>query len=115
VASSLDGRGFALALRDRGRRGRGRRWRIRAQAITPCSPGRGNKGVGPESPLNADQIERIAGGFTLVPLRPGVAGTAAAVVPASRASPRRCSNRFTAVTINKRLGHDPEYLTLLLR
>jgi beta-galactosidase len=32
--------------------------------------GRGNKGVAPESPLNADKIERIAGGFTLVPLGP---------------------------------------------
>ncbi len=67
VASSPDGRGFALfcAAGD-----------VAVEAAdggfvlshnTRLS-GRGNKGVGPESPLIADQIDHIAGGFTLVPL-----------------------------------------------
>jgi beta-galactosidase len=69
VASAPDGRGFALlcAAGD-----------VAVEAIdggfvfshNALLSGRGNKGVGPESPLNADKIERIAGGFTLVPLGP---------------------------------------------
>jgi beta-galactosidase len=69
VASAPDGRGFAL-LCPAGD--------VAVEAVdggfvlshNALLSGRGNKGVGPESPLNADQIERIAGGFTLVPLGP---------------------------------------------
>jgi beta-galactosidase len=67
VASSLDGRGFVLlcAAGD-----------VAVEAVdggfvlshNALLSGRGNKGVSPESPLNADKIERIAGSFTLVPL-----------------------------------------------
>jgi beta-galactosidase len=65
VASSPDGRGFALvcAAADVAVETTDGGFALSHNALLS---GRGNKGVGPESPLNADKVERIAGGFTLV-------------------------------------------------
>jgi beta-galactosidase len=67
VASAPDGRGFALicAAGD-----------VAVEAVeggfvlshNAVLSGRGNKGVGPESPVDATKVGRIAGHFTLVPL-----------------------------------------------
>jgi beta-galactosidase len=69
VASTPDGRGFALlgTAADVAVEATDSGFFVSHNALLS---GRGNKGVGPESPVNADKIERITGHFTLVPLGP---------------------------------------------